>query len=442
MEVDSFKLHQYQAEAWKSLDNPNIREVALVAGIQGGKTSFGALAMLHVVALSLKRKEKANFIVSADNYKTLSQATVPTFLKFFTARLGKYNQGKEEFNLKNGSKIFFRTSTDPNSVEGIPDCAFAWIDEAGKCSRLFKINVLGRVARLMGKVLYTSTPYSMNWLYSEVEKPYRLGERDDIAFIQFSSADNPAFPRAEFDRQRLLLDPRTFRRKYMGIHERLEGLVYELTSNNFCEPFTLPKGTRVYAGIDFGFAEGHEFAMLIMAIDPAGHRYLIGEFKQAGLDPVAQIQTCMMKQKVFNIEQFYCDPARPDMIALMNKSSLRAVGFHMGRENYKSIMSGVSYLQGIIREGRLQLFRGSCQELEDELETYHWPEDNEGNVKREEPVKTNDHLLDALRYVSIGTMNVFERPQKEPHVGNIIVRQFDDFKPTQKTRKQGGWEAY
>jgi hypothetical protein len=282
----------------------------------------------------------------------------------------------------------------------------------------------------------------MNWLYTEVERPFRLGERDDIQFVQFSSADNPAFPRAEFERQRLILDPRTFRRKYMGIHERLEGLVYELTGNNMVEPMTLPKGSRVFAGIDFGFAEGHEFAMLVMAVAPNGQRYIIGEFKQSGLDPVAQVQACMMKQKVFSIEQFYCDPARPDMIALMNKSSLRAVGFHMGHENYKSVMSGVSYLQSQIKTGKTQIFRGACLELQDELETYHWPENADGLVIKEEPVKTNDHLLDAWRYVEIGVMNVFDRPVKEPHVGNIIVRQFDAFKPTDKARVKAGWEAY
>lgn len=439
MEHDTFKLHKFQAEAWDALDNPDIREISLQAGIQGGKTTFGALAMLHKVA---RAKPGTNFIVAADNYKTLSQATIPTFLKYFTPRLGKYNQKNEEFALKRGGKIFFRTSTDANSVEGIPDAYFAWCDEAGKCSRLFKINLLGRVARLKGQVLYTSTPYAMNWLYHEVEKPYKTGERTDIVFIQFSSADNPAFPREEFERQRLVLDQRTFRRKYMGIHERLEGLVYELTGANFCEPITLPKGTRVFAGIDFGFAEGHEFGLVIQAIDPSGVRYLISDFKQSGLDPVAQVQLCMMKQKVFNIEQFYCDPARPDMISLMNKSNLRAVGFHVGNENYKSVMSGVSYIQSLIRESRLQLFRGACTELEDEFETYHWPEDAEGLVKKEEPVKMNDHLLDAMRYAIIGSMQVNQRPVKPELIGNIKVRIFDRFKPTDRSRSKGGWESY
>ena len=97
------------------------------------------------------------------------------------------------------------------------------MDEAGKCSRLFQINVLGCVARLKGQVLYTSTPYAMNWLHNDVEKPCLSGQRKDIKLIRFSSAHNPSFPPEEFERQRQILDPRMFRMKYCGIHERMQG---------------------------------------------------------------------------------------------------------------------------------------------------------------------------------------------------------------------------
>lgn len=49
----------------------------------------------------------------------------------------------------------------------------------------------------------------------------------------------------------------------------------------------------------------------------------------------------------------------------------------------------------------------SCTALADEFETYHYPEGND----RDDPVKDNDHALDALRYALIG---VFGRPGKRP----------------------------
>jgi PBSX family phage terminase large subunit len=431
-------LHGPQQQGWLALDDPEIREIAMCAGIQSGKTTFGSLALMRKVSELRKIHGPCNFLVTADNYKTLQQATIPTALKIFR-KLGKYNITKAEISLKGGGTVFFRTSTDPWSVEGIPDCAFAWMDEAGKCSRLFQINVLGRVARLRGQVLYTSTPYAMNWFYHDVEKPCLSGDRTDIRFIRFSSMDNPSFPQEEFDRQRQLLDSRIFRMKYMGMHERMQGLVYELPQGSVTEEFKFTARTKVYAGVDFGFAEGHEFALVIRAISEDGHVCEIDEYKSAGLDPTEQVAICMAKQKTYNILHFYCDPARPDLISLMNKHGLKASGFHIGREAYKQIVPGIQAHGTLIRSGKYQIHR-RCHNLIDEYETYHWPEHEEDREAREVPVAINDHCMDAARYLTIGTMHVeikeIARYQPRPFVKR------DFFDPRKKVKQNKPWDAY
>lgn len=434
-----FTLHKFQDEAWQALKDPEIREIGLFAGIQGGKTIFGAFAMQAMIKKWQRLQPGSNFIISADSYKTLHQATIPTFLKVISANAGKYIQGKEEFVLKKGGKVFARTATDPNSVEGIPDCAFAWCDEAGKCSKSFQINLLGRVARLRGKVLYTSTPYAMNWLYHDVQKPFDRGERKDIKVIQFSSADNPVFPKEEYERQRQILDPKIFRRKYMGIHERMEGLVYDLTSDNFCDAITLPKGTRYFAGVDFGFTEGHEYSIVISAFTPDGNTYDIKEFKKAGLDPNAQVMLARSLRSIYPIEMFYCDPARPDMISAFNAAGLPSVAFHEGREGYKPIVAGITKHIELIRSGKYRIFRKACPQLEDEYETYHWPETDEGIVEKEVPVKLNDNLMDARRYLTIGMMHL-RKAKDEPFLGSRVHRVVDTFDPSKRSTRVNNWD--
>lgn len=435
------KLHPGQNKVWEALENPEIREIGFVGGIQGGKTTIGGLAMMKKYREWMIKYPGCNFLVAADNYKTLSQATIPTFLKVFTKQLGKYVGGsREEFVLKRGGKVFFRTGTDPNSAEGIPDCAFAWMDEAGKCSRLFKINVLGRVARLQGQVLYTSTPYAMNWLYSEVEKPFYSGERKDIAFIRFKSVDNPSFPHEEFERQRAILDPKTFERKYLGIHSRMEGLVYEITDQNYTSTFIPNARTRTFAGVDFGFTQGHEFALSVRAITEHGEHIAVSTFKKAGLDPNAQVMLAKAKMEMHGIETFYCDPARPDMIALFNKAGIPAVAFHIGKEDFKKIMPGISKHNELIRSGKYKILRGVNPDLEDEYETYHYPEFEEGKVIREEPVKLNDNLMDSERYVTIGTMHIQFKAIPETYLGR--AKGFQDKFDPRKIRKTGGWDSY
>lgn len=442
-QTNDFALHKFQEQAWDYLNDPKIREIALLAGIQGGKTSFGALAMTKKLGkLRKASQEPCNFIVGADTYKTLSQSTVPTLLKFTNQRLGTYNQGKQEIYLKGGGTIYLRTSTDPWSVEGIQDCVFAWVDEAGKCSKLFQINILGRLARRRGQVLYTSTPYALNWLYNDVEKPFLAGERDDIRLIRFSSADNPSFPKEEFERQKQILDARMFRMKYMGVHERMQGLVYDLTEDNYCEPFKVPQNMRFFAGVDWGFAEGHEFALVVRGIGIDGYRYTVDEFKGAGLDPQQQINMCKAKSSTWNIEAFFCDPARPDMIAALNKAGLNARGFHVGNENFKQLVPRINKHYELIKSGKYKIWRSKCPHLIDEYETYHWPEHQDEKTPKEAPVKVNDHLMDCEGMLTAATQNIFV---KEPPKAIVSQRypERDFWTPTQKSKKEKhSWEAY
>lgn len=443
----TFKLHEHQTVLWNGLDNPQYRELSAQAGIQGGKTTFGSLAIRKKIDEGQKKYPGCNFLVTADNYKTLSQATIPTLRKAITAAIGEYKEQKQEIHLHKGGVIYIRTGTDPHSVEGIPDCYFAWMDEAGKCSRTFQINVLGRVARLQGQVLYTSTPYAMNWLFKEVEKPWKNGEREDILLVRWSSADNPSFPREEFERQKKLLDAKIFRRKYMGIHERMEGLIYELTQQNFIQQYYLPEGTQFFAGCDFGYVEGHEFGFSVRAVTPNGLHQPISTFKKAGLDPDAQVRLAKEKVSQFNIKKVLCDPARPDMIALFQKHGLPAIAFHQygsdqHEENYKRVISGVQAHQSLINSGRYKILEKDHPDLMDEYETYHWDEDADGEKKKEQPVKENDHILDAERMITVGTLNLKFKAVRDPIVSTSRP-EIDTFNPRKKTRKAAtSWEAY
>jgi len=438
MEDKRFKLHKFQNEAYQALTNDRIREIALVSGIQGGKTSWGSIALLRLITLN--KYPNANFLVGAPTYKILEQSLLPTFKKIFTKAYGYYNAKDSKFILRDGGFVYFRTATDPDQVEGIPDCAHSWIDEAGKCSRLFKVNCQARVARLGGKTIYTSTPYALNWLFHEVIKPFQNKEREDICYVEFSSDENPSFPKEEFERQRQLLDARTFRRKFMGKHERMAGLVYELPSEILIKPKTLEPGTRYFAGIDFGFVEGHEFGLKVRAFTPSGYVYDVSEFKQAGLDPNGQVQIARSKKATYNIEHFYCDPARPDMIEAFNKSGLQASGFQVGRESFKGVEAGILKHVQLIKSNRFMLFASQLPHTLDEYETYHYDETDEGSYKTEKPVPLNDHLMDCDRYLTVGTMHLWDKEVRVKST-RISALKIDTFDPRKRVKSGRTWDS-
>jgi phage terminase large subunit len=427
------EFHPKQGRAWKSESKVTL----CCSGIQGGKTTVGALWALRQTSKGWGKGDTA--IIGAPTYKILNQSTLPTFLKFASGR-GTYQKSDQTFTFNNGLVAYLRTSTDPYSVEGIQNVRWIWLDEAGMTKYNFWINLEGRAARTGAPIICTTTPYGLNWPYHHLIKPFKEGERDDVEYLEWVSIENPSFPMEEYERQKKILDPRTFRRKYMGLHERMEGLVYELTEDNTIEAFSLPRGTRFFAGVDFGFAEGHEFALVVRAVAPDGFCYEIDEYKEAGLDPTRQVALCLAKMRTYNIEMFYCDPARPDLISMLNTGGVKAMGFHVGKENYKQVVPGIQKHNELIRSAQYKVFRGRCPNLMDEYETYHWPEIEEDRQVAEKPVAINDHLMDAARYCTVGTMHT--RIKQEPVAIHSARRpHIDMFDPRKTSKKSVRWDS-
>ena len=407
MSSETLTLHPKQGKAFES----DHKVTLCTSGIQGGKTTVGALWLLKENGKWQDGGEH-NYIVGAPTYKILNQSTIPGFMRYH-ARFGSYLKGPSEFKYHNGGTVYFRTSTDPDSIEGITNVRAAWLDEAGKCKYAFWINLEGRCARTAAPIMCTTTPYGLNWPYKHLIKPVEAGERKDVLWLKWRSVDNPSFPRAEYERQRQILDPKIFQRRYEGEHVRLEGLVYDLTKDNFFDQKdSLPEETVHYGGIDFGYAEGHEFAASIRGLTPDGLHVVVSTFKQSGLTPDQQCDIILARTKIHKVKKWFCDPSRPDLIALFRKAGIPCAGFQEGKENFKKINPGIEAHNELIRSGKYKIPNDKHLDLEDEYETYHWPQDMDGEIANEVPVKDNDHFMDAERMLTVGTLGLMVERKK------------------------------
>ena len=88
-------------------------------------------------------------------------------------------------------------------------------------------------------------------------------------------------------------------------------------------------------------------------------------------------------------EYVVCDSSEPKSIKELRQMQIRALGAKKGKD---SVNFGIDWLQRqhIIIDVR-------CQNTKNEIQGYKWREDKDGIVIAE-PVKKNDHLMDALRY--------------------------------------------
>ncbi len=359
---------------------------------------------------------------------------MPEFLKIM-GDIGTYSHKDDAFHVHGGGTVYCRTGTDPNSIVGVTNVRHIWADEAGLLTRYFWENLQARAAIKEASITITTSPYTMNWLYKEIIRPKMKdpAARPDVELIQAASWENPFMPMSVIETARNTMDPRRFNALFGGAWERLSGLVYDCFDylENTMDAVALPSGTRVVAGVDWGFT--HPFVIVVRAITPTGAHWQIGEFYKTELTIEKKVEAAKRLKSVFNIEVFYCDPARPDDIASFNSAKLTAVGAD------NEIRTGIDRHYELIKTRRYKIFRGTSPYTEEELELYHYPRPEDRGADKDDtedlPVDKDNHCLDASRYV---TRMTYQSDQKrKPHVPEEKHQLSDDpYKRMEQLRRK------
>jgi len=385
------KLHPKQREAYTS----KARIICFVGGLQSGKSTVGGLWMYRKTAL--QDIEGTNYLITSPTYKHLSQSIRPWVQSLFK-NSGVYNKGDEVYHLNGGSHMWLRSLTDPTSIEGIPSVSAIWADEAGMISYNAWMALLGRSAFAKAPIFISSTPYSQNWLYRDLYVPWLKGLLPDVDIIQCKSIDNPFFPKDEYERQKTLMDARIFRMKYDAVFEKLSGLVYLDWDDvlNGWESCVLPLDRyQFFAGVDIGFAD--PFVVIVAAVARDGsHIILCDEFYRSFTSIHDKVSVLKQLNDKWSLTMIYCDGAHPESIEAFCSAGLNAVASKKGPG---SVQHGISIVTSLIRDRTLRLMAGKCNNFVDEISTYSYREVDDVNKTTEEPLKMNDHAMDASRYL-------------------------------------------
>lgn len=388
-----------------------------MGGIQSGKTTSGACKLY--VDFAKYQDPDDTFIVAADTYKTLSQATIPKLLKFLRG-FGHLNRQSGEFKSPSGATIFFRTGTEPESLEGITNVRRIWLDEGGKVSRYFFENIMGRAAFLKAPIDVTTTPYSLNWL-ADLRKQVKQGKRPDVTFVHCRSIDSPYFPKDEYDRQKSILDPKRFRMKYEGEFGAMEGLVFPHL--NLCKSFQLPAGTRYYAGVDWGYRD--PFCMVVRAVTEEGKQYRVMEYYKQGMTLPEIVGALKSFHALYKFVTMVCDPSQPASIEELTRNGLPAQGAN------NEIRLGLDIHYELIKQERFWIFDDMNPLGIDEYRTYHYREERELKIdedpksKNEIPVDQFNHGIDADRYLSL-YINQFAAERRTPKTPEVNLERPKD----------------
>lgn len=264
-----------------------------------------------------------------------------------------------------------------------------------------------------GEALFISTPKGFNHFYDL----YQQENKDkDYKSFHFTTYDNPFIPKEEIDKAREELTEDRFAQEYLADFRKTEGLVYKEFSRDRhlfnSEALDSIGVVETLAGIDFGYT--NPTAVIHIRRDGDDNYWVTEEwYKTQRTD--AQIAEYVASCK-FN--RVYPDPESPSAIEELNR---KGVSVSEVIKNKDSIKNGINVVRELFKQNRLKI-HSSCENLISELETYSYADKRPDHNEEENPIKENDHALDALRYALMGN-TASSKVTRDELAGRALTRQ-------------------
>lgn len=421
---------------------------AAICGSQSGKTTIGAVWTGLKIQEEMSKPTPRPGLIGAPTYKILRQSTLQKFWEQFP-NLQQYYRKQENiieipYQDKKGDvkvyPIFVRSFDRPLGVEGMSP-GFAWLDEFGLCDQLSWTVVKTRMTVTQGKIFITTTPYNTGFLYRDIYLPAKEGVDTRMKLYTWSAYDLATFfeelakkekgekkrefiakaegVRAHLFSEKRSLAPEEFAKRYLGEFTRMTGLVYNLEDHHYINRET-KRWDKVIGGIDWGY---HHPAVGVYGLE-GDTWYVIGEWGGTKNTTDEIIDACKELQEEFGVSRWYADSANPEKIKQANRGTgLYVVGFKKNKRHMSgdtkgttrsSIQYGISFIQQLIREGRLKVF-DDLNYHRNEFESYHYPEEPKpGQEDLPDKKDGNDHFLDAMRYAITGDAPARRKQPKKP----------------------------
>lgn len=305
------------------------------------------------------------------------------------------NESRLEIKLVNGSLIILRGWEAIETLRG-QRFDLIVIDEIASM-RNFWLNwqevIRPTLTDTKGEGLFISTPKGFNHFYDL----YNLPATDtDYKSFHYTTFDNPHIPKEEIEKAQKELTEDRFAQEYLADFRKTEGLVYK-EFNRDKHLFNEPKSSgefvpvKVFGGVDFGT---HNPATAIEVKKDRQGIYWVWErlYKSGMTDSAVADYVSALKWN-----ECYPDPESASGVEELRR---RGVNVREVLKAKDSVRNGINAVRELLKANRL-FIHTSCQNLIWEFETYVYPDKKTDRNEDENPIKENDHALDALRYALV-----------------------------------------
>lgn len=324
-----------------------------------------------------------------------------------------YDKTRRRLHFKNGSWFDFLTFEQDLDKFGGAALHRVHYDEEPPSSIRRESRM--RLIDYGGDELFTMTPLQgMSWMFDDIWEPWTKGTLDEATVVVVDMDDNPHLD--EKTKQRALAglsrEEREARKSGRFVH--FAGMIYdEFSRTRHVIPDIgdkVPPGSQVFVGIDPGVR--HMAAVLWVYLDDEDMMVVFDELALQGrtVGEVAQrIQKINLEYGV-TVEGhrmplvpywYVIDPSARNIVHQTGRSDQMEFIDHgivtiLGQN---SVTAGINRVKERFQTDKLVVC-ANCTVLLDQLKKYRWASRTRSESDpKEAPVKADDHLCDALRYV-------------------------------------------
>lgn len=348
-----------------------------------------------------------------------------------TIKKKEWSHDKRYIETDWGSWIECRSADNPNALVA-EQLDLLIEDEAARVSgKLFSRQLVQRLANRRGRYMGITSPMGRNWFYrrwvdADGEEFRAKGHRA----LRFSIRDNPYIDEDWIEEQRALMSPEEFLQEFEGIAQSYSGMVWpefselEYPQGHVFDPNWIKGRGSQYRGIDVGFRSpaGCVWARIfpegtkvgpITTLD--GDVFITQEYEETATSHEEHAQA-ISAQTAGAVIRTFISPDSKRRGGIRKGSQDNAWGAYRENGIYGALANddvgaGLSRVGAYIRStledapSHPRLFVSkACPKLMRRISEYiyedlaHNPQDKD---QPERPLKRDDHLPDALRYLLV-----------------------------------------
>jgi phage terminase large subunit len=362
------------------------RYLILCGGRGSGKSEFAARKIFY----RCLNEGNHRFLVLRKVRKTCGVSVIKVFQVLLRANGVTFEYNKSDhvirFSAPSGksNELLFDGLDEPEKIKSIKGLTGMWIEEATEftASEFVETDLVLREPGTTYKQIILS--FNPDQLLAPWLKTRFFDNVDPDALVHISTIeDNPiASMREDYRKQLSLLTDEALRKIYLfGMWASPKGRIYDWD----VQPAPV-RYDEFFYGLDFGYSVNP--SALIKVYRRADEFWVEEIIHQAGLTNQA-IASEMRGLGIGKYEQVYADAAEPKSIDEIAEFGFNVRACDKGPD---SVRAGIGYLKA----QKIHIVQGSTNIIR-EAGKYKWREDKNGNVLPE-PVKFDDHSMDAIRY--------------------------------------------